>query len=93
MTPTPTSPLQTVSKASLNWPAVFFFALVHLIALLSLWFFSWPALGITLFLHWFFGSIGICLGYHRLLSHRSWGSASEAVTKCNKLELTGIHRF
>jgi stearoyl-CoA desaturase (delta-9 desaturase) len=25
-----------------------------------------------LFLHWFLGSIGICLGYHRLLSHRSF---------------------
>ncbi|MCZ0904499.1 fatty acid desaturase, partial [Microcoleus sp. HI-ES] len=23
-------------------------------------------------LHWLFGSIGICLGYHRLLSHRSF---------------------
>ncbi|EDX83411.1 Fatty acid desaturase subfamily [Synechococcus sp. PCC 7335] len=23
-------------------------------------------------MHWFFGSIGICLGYHRLLSHRSF---------------------
>jgi stearoyl-CoA desaturase (delta-9 desaturase) len=43
-----------------------------LLALLAPWFFSWSALGITLFLHWFFGSIGICLGYHRLLSHRSF---------------------
>jgi stearoyl-CoA desaturase (delta-9 desaturase) len=25
-----------------------------------------------LLLHWFLGSIGICLGYHRLLSHRSF---------------------
>lgn len=23
-------------------------------------------------LHWLFGSIGVCLGYHRLLSHRSF---------------------
>ncbi|WP_038019550.1 fatty acid desaturase [Synechococcus sp. PCC 7335] len=72
MTTTPTSPSQTVPNSPLNWIAVFFFSLVHLIALLSPWFFSWPALGIALFLHWFFGSIGICLGYHRLLSHRSF---------------------
>jgi stearoyl-CoA desaturase (delta-9 desaturase) len=55
----------------LDWTAVVFFSAFHLIALLAPWFFSWPALGITLLLHWFFGSIGICLGYHRLLSHRS----------------------
>ncbi|QZZ22382.1 fatty acid desaturase [Leptothermofonsia sichuanensis E412] len=57
---------------SLNWFTVFFFASVHLLALLAPWFFSWSALGVTLFLHWLFGSIGICLGYHRLLSHRSF---------------------
>ncbi|HEY9865788.1 MAG TPA: fatty acid desaturase [Candidatus Obscuribacterales bacterium] len=51
---------------------VAFFSIIHLLALLAPWFFSWSALGITLFLHWFFGSIGICLGYHRLLSHRSF---------------------
>jgi stearoyl-CoA desaturase (delta-9 desaturase) len=57
---------------SLNWFTVIFFASVHLLALLAPWFFSWSALGVTLFLHWLFGSIGICLGYHRLLSHRSF---------------------
>lgn len=56
----------------LNWVAVIFFATVHGLALLAPWFFSWSALGLTLFLHWFLGSIGICLGYHRLLSHRSF---------------------
>lgn len=55
----------------LSWSNVIFFGTIHILALLSPWFFSWPALGITLFLHWLFGSIGICLGYHRLLSHRS----------------------
>ncbi|WP_036489448.1 fatty acid desaturase [Myxosarcina sp. GI1] len=55
----------------LNWLSVIFFAIVHLSVLLTPWFFSWSALGVTLFLHWLFGSIGICLGYHRLLSHRS----------------------
>ncbi|NJM59620.1 MAG: acyl-CoA desaturase [Oscillatoriales cyanobacterium RU_3_3] len=47
------------------------FAAVHALALLAHWFFSWSALGVTIFLHWLFGSIGICLGYHRLLTHRS----------------------
>jgi sn-2 palmitoyl-lipid 9-desaturase len=59
-------------KLSLDWIAVFFFGSVHLVVLLAPWFFSWSALGVTLFLHWLFGSIGICLGFHRLLSHRSF---------------------
>jgi stearoyl-CoA desaturase (delta-9 desaturase) len=56
---------------TLNWVAIAFFSAVHLVALLAPWFFSWWALGVTILLHWFIGSIGICLGYHRLLTHRS----------------------
>ena len=55
----------------LNWVSVAFFTAVHALALLAPWFFSWSALGVAIFLHWLFGSIGICLGYHRLLTHRS----------------------
>ena len=33
--------------------------------------FSWEALVVLLVLHWITGSLGICLGYHRLLTHRS----------------------
>ncbi|MBE7383849.1 MAG: fatty acid desaturase [Leptolyngbya sp. SIO1E4] len=40
-------------------------------ALFAPWFFSWEALGIAVLMHWLCGSIGICLGYHRLLTHRS----------------------
>ncbi|MCD8489080.1 MAG: fatty acid desaturase [Desertifilum sp.] len=56
----------------LSWTNLIFFAIIHALALLSPWFFTWSALGVTLLLHWFLGSIGICLGYHRLLSHRSF---------------------
>ncbi|BBC22576.1 acyl-CoA desaturase [Pseudanabaena sp. ABRG5-3] len=59
-------------KLKLSWISVGFFTIVHGLALLAPWFFSWSALGITILLHWFLGSIGICLGYHRLLSHRSF---------------------
>jgi fatty-acid desaturase len=58
-------------KLKLDIAPVAFFAIVHAIALLAPWFFSWSALGAAVFLHWLFGSIGICLGYHRLLTHRS----------------------
>jgi sn-2 palmitoyl-lipid 9-desaturase len=59
-------------KLQLNAISVAFFATVHILALLGFWFISPLAVGISLFLHWLFGSIGICLGYHRLLSHRSF---------------------
>lgn len=55
----------------LDWLAVALFSLVHALALLAPWFFSWSALGVAICLHWLCGSIGICLGYHRLLTHRS----------------------
>lgn len=60
------------SPLSLDWRAVVFFGIFHALALLAPFCFSWSALGVALLLHWLFGSIGICLGYHRLLSHRSF---------------------
>jgi stearoyl-CoA desaturase (delta-9 desaturase) len=57
---------------AISWGNLFFFAAFHGLALLAPWCFSWSALGVALVLHWLFGSIGICLGYHRLLSHRSF---------------------
>ena len=56
---------------ALSWLSVAFFGTIHCLALLAPWFFSWSALSIMLFLHWLLGCIGICLGYHRLLTHRS----------------------
>lgn len=60
------------SPNTLNWVTTIFYVVMHAIALLGLGCFSWSALGLTIFLHWLTGSIGICLGYHRLLSHRSF---------------------
>lgn len=57
---------------ALSWTFVTFVGSVHALALLAPWFFSWSALGVMILLHWLFGSIGICLGYHRMLSHRSF---------------------
>jgi sn-2 palmitoyl-lipid 9-desaturase len=57
---------------ALSWTNVLFFGTFHALALLAPWCFSWSALGVAIGLHWLFGSIGICLGYHRLLTHRSF---------------------
>ncbi|MBE9080477.1 fatty acid desaturase [Romeria aff. gracilis LEGE 07310] len=64
--PAQTSPVQT------SWVSIGFFTAVHALALLAIPFFSWSALGVAVLLHWLTGSIGICLGYHRLLTHRSF---------------------
>jgi sn-2 palmitoyl-lipid 9-desaturase len=68
--------MQTATESGqplvLNWVNVVFFGSIHLLALWAPWFFSWSALGVAIFLHWLLGSIGICLGYHRLLTHRSF---------------------
>jgi stearoyl-CoA desaturase (delta-9 desaturase) len=56
----------------LSWLYVVFFMVTHAVALLAPWFFSWSALGVAIALHWLCGSIGICLAYHRLLTHRSF---------------------
>ncbi|WP_218082541.1 acyl-CoA desaturase [Anthocerotibacter panamensis] len=62
--------LQT--KRSLSWTMVLFFTFIHMVALTAPLFFTWQALALTVFLHWFLGCVGITLCYHRLLAHRSF---------------------
>ncbi len=59
-------------KDNIDWVVTIFVIWVHLGALAAPFFFSWTGLGLCLVLHWFTCSIGICLGYHRFLSHRSF---------------------
>lgn len=63
--------LEIQPKLKPSWVNIFFFAAFHVLALLAPWFFSWSALGVAIFLYWLCGSIGICLAYHRILTHRS----------------------
>ena len=54
-----------------DWPVVGYFGAIHTVALTAPFYFSWQALGVLMFLYWLTASVGICLGYHRLLTHRS----------------------
>jgi fatty-acid desaturase len=58
----------------LSWPPLVWIGALHVGALLAFYpgFFSWSGLLVCLFLHWLTGGIGICLTYHRLLTHRSF---------------------
>lgn len=59
-----------------DWAAAIWIAVVHLGALAAPFYFSWQGLTAMLVLYWLTGGIGICLGYHRLLSHRSFKTYS-----------------
>ncbi len=56
------------------WKTIFFMALVHLGALCALipGTFSWSGLAIAGVMFWVTGGLGITLGWHRLLTHRSF---------------------
>ncbi len=64
----------TSEKLKLDWGIVAYMAVLHLGALTALLpgTFSWSAVGIMLFLHWVTGCLGITLGFHRLVTHRSF---------------------
>ncbi|MEM9588651.1 MAG: acyl-CoA desaturase [Planctomycetota bacterium] len=44
-------------------------ALLHVACLAAPFTFSWTGLGLLVLFHWIAGSLGICLGYHRMLTH------------------------
>ncbi len=56
------------------WVTTFWLGFLHAGALFAPFAFSWAGLATMLVLYWLTGGIGICLGYHRLLSHRSFGT-------------------
>ena len=56
----------------INWVTAIFMALFHVGAIAALFFFSWKALLVAMFLWWVSGSLGIGMGYHRLLTHRGY---------------------
>ena len=54
--------------------------------------FSWTGVGVFFFLYWLSASIGICLTYHRLLTHRGFKvpkALEYALTACGMLASEG----
>ena len=58
----------------LAWASLIWMGAIHVGALLAFVpaYFSWSGLALCFLLHWLTGGIGICLTYHRLLTHRSF---------------------
>lgn len=63
---------------NVDWIVVAWMVAMHAGALVAPFYFSWQAVAVTFVLHWFTASIGICLGYHRFLSHKSFKLKSPA---------------
>ncbi len=61
-------------KLPLFWPYFLPIVVIHALALLAAlpWFFSWTGVAVMFVGVHFFGCLGINIGYHRLLSHRSF---------------------
>lgn len=56
----------------INWPTSIFMALFHIGAVAALFFWSWKALIVAIFLNWIANGVGVGMGYHRLLTHRGY---------------------
>jgi fatty-acid desaturase len=58
--------------SSINWGTCITMVAFHIGAVAALFMFSWPALIVSLFLWWIAGSLGVGMGFHRLLTHRGF---------------------
>jgi fatty-acid desaturase len=76
----------------INWVTTGFMGLFHAGAIAALFMFSWQNLAIAVFLLWVAGSLGIGMGYHRLLTHRGYKTPKAVeyfLTLCATLALEG----
>ena len=60
------------TKNRLNWEVAPVLFLFHVGAVAALFFFTWNAFFVAMFLYWVTGGLGLGMCYHRLLTHRSF---------------------
>src|SRR5262245_2093914 len=79
-------------KHPINWPTTLLILMAHAGAVAALFDFSWAALGVAILLTWIADSLGIGIGYHRLLTHRGFKPPKYVeyfLTFCGTLSLHG----
>ena len=79
-------------EAGINWPNTVTMVVFHAGAVAALFMFSWEALAAAVILWWVSGSIGIGMGFHRLLTHRGYKTPRAVeyfMTLCGTLALEG----
>ena len=64
-----------IKENRINWQNLILFISIHLLAIAAIFSFTWTNLIIALILLWFSLGWGIGIGYHRLLTHRSFQSS------------------
>ena len=82
----------TKQQEGLNWITISFMAIFHLGAVAALFMISWKAVFVSLALWWVSGSLGIGMGFHRLLTHRGYKTPKFVeyfLTFCGALALEG----
>jgi fatty-acid desaturase len=76
----------------LDWTITLFLLFFHVCAVAALFMFSWNALIVAAVMWWVAGSLGIGIGYHRLLTHRGYKCPKWLeyfLTICGSLALQG----
>ena len=77
---------------TLNWNTAIFMVIFHLGAVAALFFFSWKWIVVSIALNWVGGSLGIGIGFHRLMTHRGFQTPKPLeyfLTVCGLLALEG----
>src|SRR6202047_55464 len=80
------------TESQVNWVTAFFMAVFHIGAIAALFFFTWKAVLLAAFLWCVSVSLGIGMGYHRLLTHRGYKTpkgVEHFLTVCAPLTLEG----
>ncbi|MFY9559512.1 MAG: fatty acid desaturase [Terriglobales bacterium] len=76
----------------INLTITLFLGLFHVCAIVALFMFSWKALAFALVMWWIAESLGIGMGFHRLLTHRGYKTPKwmeYCLTVCGTLALQG----
>ena len=59
-------------RLNINWGTGTFLVVAHAAAVAALFFWNWPAVISAVILYWVAGSLGIGMGFHRLITHRGY---------------------
>jgi sn-2 palmitoyl-lipid 9-desaturase len=57
---------------NMDWVVLGWMVAMHVGCLAAPFFFTWSAFGLAAVIYWLTSSVGVCLGYHRYLTHRSF---------------------
>jgi stearoyl-CoA desaturase (delta-9 desaturase) len=80
------------NNKGINWHTAGFMALFHIGAVAALFMFDWKALVAAVVLWWISASLGVGMGFHRLLTHRGYKTPKLVeyfITFCGLLALEG----